>query len=189
LTEGKLRSKIGKNSHVLALTGESITNACEMSRGNMLKVIIFIAILCIIGMVALSIRKQNKTDNEYDYGKKEPLTENEQIMYWRLVKALPNHVVLAQVGMASCLATKSISAHRTIAQKSLDFVICNKAMRIIAAIEIDDKTHKRDARKKADETKNRALKKAGIDLIRWPSGSLPTEQAIIDKLVSCEVRK
>ncbi|MFJ2989637.1 DUF2726 domain-containing protein [Collimonas sp. NPDC087041] len=66
----------------------------------------------------------------------------------------------------------------TIRGKSLDFVVCNKALEIVAAIEIDDKSHSRADRKKADATKNNAMQMAGIDLIRWSANALPSIEQI-----------
>ena len=66
----------------------------------------------------------------------------------------------------------------TIRGKSLDFLVCNKALEIVAGIEIDDRSHSRVDRKRADATKNQAMEAAGIKLIRWPATPLPSIQKI-----------
>ena len=66
----------------------------------------------------------------------------------------------------------------TINGKSLDFVVCNKALEVIAGIEIDDESHLNSTAKKRDATKNNAMKIAGIKLIRWPATPLPSIASI-----------
>jgi len=132
--------------------------------------------------IAKKKQSSEKKTVEYDYKKKKPLTNNEQNMYWRLIQTLPDHVVLTQVGMSRCVTTKGQAAFNTISKKSLDFVICNRSLEIIAAIEIDDKSHTTATRQKADKTKNKALELAGIKLIRWPANPLPSTEIILRTL-------
>lgn len=61
---------------------------------------------------------------------------------------------------------------------SLDFVVCHKDSTIIAAIELDDKSHENTSRKEADDKKNKALAAAEIMLVRWKTSALPDEAAI-----------
>jgi very-short-patch-repair endonuclease len=66
---------------------------------------------------------------------------------------------------------------------SLDFLVCKKDSTIIAAIELDDITHSRQSRIEADTKKNKALTDAGIRLIRWQAGNLPSEITIRNELL------
>jgi hypothetical protein len=129
-------------------------------------------------------RKFTKPLKPYRYSRKSLMTENEQNMYWRLIETLPNHVVLAQVEMSSCVGTEGLAAFNTISGKSFDFVVCDKAMNILAAIEIDDKSHTQEPRVKADKTKSQALDMAGIKLIRWPAVPLPSRLEIVKALAN-----
>lgn len=61
---------------------------------------------------------------------------------------------------------------------SLDFLVCLKDSTVVAAIELDDKTHERESRAEADAKKERALSAAGIALIRWNVTALPDENTI-----------
>jgi len=61
---------------------------------------------------------------------------------------------------------------------SADFVVCNKDSSIVAVIELDDASHERDVRKKADAKKNRALSSAGIPIVRWQARMIPDESKI-----------
>ena len=49
---------------------------------------------------------------------------------------------------------------------------------MVAAVELDDKTHARPDRVAADAKKDKALAAAGIALVRWNFGALPDESAI-----------
>jgi hypothetical protein len=110
------------------------------------------------------------------------LTRPEQVLYHRLVKSLPNHVVLAQVQMSRVLGVKrGFGFHEwnnRINRMSYDFVICDKATTVIAAIELDDKSHEIERRIESDAKKGKATRDAGLRLIRWHVKSLPDELTI-----------
>jgi hypothetical protein len=148
---------------------------------SMLK--IFAVIILAIGVLAVFAaiaNKKGKSTNSkigYNYTSKSPLSKNEQVMYWKLIEALPGYVVLAQVVLSSCVSAKG-AAFNTIRGSSLDFVICNKNLEVIAGIEIDDKSHSTPAAQKRDTTKNNAMEVAGIKLIRWPATPLPSIEEI-----------
>ena len=61
---------------------------------------------------------------------------------------------------------------------SYDFVICDKAATVIAAIELDDKSHESESRRDTDAKKNKATTDAGLKLFRWNVKSLPDERTI-----------
>ncbi|MGD9842223.1 MAG: DUF2726 domain-containing protein [Steroidobacteraceae bacterium] len=62
--------------------------------------------------------------------------------------------------------------------KSADFVVCNKDFSVVAVIELDDSSHDRAGRKKADADKDTALKPAGICITRWNTKAVPDEATI-----------
>jgi hypothetical protein len=61
---------------------------------------------------------------------------------------------------------------------SYDFVICDKSAAVIAAIELDDKSHEPQSRKDTDAKKSKATVDAGLKLFRWNVRSLPDELTI-----------
>ena len=61
---------------------------------------------------------------------------------------------------------------------SLDFLVCLKDSTVVAAVELDDKTHEKASRIEADAKKEKALSAAGITLVRWNVSALPDEAAI-----------
>ena len=115
--------------------------------------------------------------------KRQLLTERERALYLRLVQTLPNHIVLAQVQLLQVLnfqrGKRTQAILNRISQLSLDFLVLNPDTSIVAAVELDDATHTREASRQADARKDHALKSAGIPLIRWNAKNLPDRVAIL----------
>ena len=113
---------------------------------------------------------------------KRPLSQPEQVLYHRLIRALPDHIVLAQVQVSRVLGVKKGSNfhewNNRINRLSYDFVICSKDASVIAAIELDDKSHETAARGKTDAKKDKASGDAGLRLVRWHVKAMPSEEAI-----------
>jgi hypothetical protein len=118
--------------------------------------------------------------------KRQLLTQPERALYQRLVQTLPNQIVLAQVQLLQVLqfhrGRRSQGILNRISQLSLDFLILNHDTSVVAAIELDDATHSREDRRRADARKSHALQSAGVPLIRWNVKSLPDSSAILAAL-------
>lgn len=150
---------------------------------KMLLLMIFLMAIMVIAIILIKKRgKQTETDASWPYYEKKPLTQPEQILYHRLVKAMPECIVLAQVQLSRVLGIKKgfnfQEWNNRINRMSLDYIVCLKDSTIIAAIELDDSTHENTSRIKDDEKKNKALSSAGITLIRWHVNSMPNEATI-----------
>ncbi len=65
---------------------------------------------------------------------------------------------------------------------SYDFVVCARDSTVVAAIELDDKTHESMTRAAVDAKKQKATAAAGVRLIRWHAQALP-EEAVIQAAV------
>ena len=142
-----------------------------------------LAIVAVVLIVALLVRKAGVgIYGEWPFYKKKPLTVQEQVLYHRLVKSLPECIILAQVQLSRVLGVrKGHDFHQwnnRINRLSLDYVVCNKDSSVVAAIELDDSSHEGLRRKEADQRKDRALKSAGVPLVRWSVKALPDEAAI-----------
>ena len=155
----------------------------------------FVVVVLLIAAVVLLLylKKQGllegKGTGPWPFYVKKPLTQPEQVLYHRLVKALPDHIVLAQVQVSRVLGVKKGSNfnewNNRINRLSYDFVVCGKDSTVLAAIELDDKTHESSRRRTAtDEKKNKATADAGLRLIRWNVKALPDEYAIQAQLRS-----
>ncbi len=129
-----------------------------------------------------------KATEAWPFYAKRPLSNPEQALYFRLVEALPDHLVLAQVQLSRFLGVKQGHDHQAwmnrINRMSADFVVCAKDASVLAVIELDDASHERAVRQSADARKESALKAAGIRLIRWRATALPDVATIKSTLLA-----
>jgi very-short-patch-repair endonuclease len=148
-------------------------------------VFVFVFVPLIVA-VALRLRRRG-SDGPWPYFAKKPLTPPEQVLYFRLATALPDHMVLAQVQLSRMLGVKKGNNYQSwlnrISQMSVDFVVCAKDATVLAVIELDDSSHQNDRRVAADEKKGRALSAAGIKLVHWRVRELPDDEAIRSALL------
>ena len=117
------------------------------------------------------------------YRQVKPLSGAEQVLFWRLREALPECVILSQVtfsrfmkpdtGGLAPLADYRAMQNR-IAQKTLDFLVCLPDFTVVAAVELDDASHRADADRQRDEL----LTAAGITVIRVTADDIPSAQRI-----------
>ena len=109
-------------------------------------------------------------------------TKRQQVMFHRLVEAMPNYYVFTQVRLADIVGIKKCENWQAwfnkISRKSVDFVICNKAMTVRVCIELDGKTHEDADRQKTDNDKDEALEAAGIPMIRIEAAKIPSTEDI-----------
>ena len=139
--------------------------------------------LALIGamLVAYALRRRGGAQ-QWPYYARRVMTPPEQALYHRLLRALPDHVVLAQVQVSRALGVqKGHDFHawnNRINRLSFDFLVCARATTPSAAIELDDKTHERADRREADARKTQAAAACGIPLHRWNVAALPDIDAI-----------
>jgi len=147
---------------------------------------LLVLLLVVLALVALVVLKKRGllagAKGEWPFYAKRPLSQPEQVLYHRLVKALPEHIVLAQVQVSRVLGVKKGFSfnewNNRINRLSYDFVVCSRDSTVQAAIELDDKSHDAPSRADTDRKKERATSAAGIRLVRWQAKSLPNEAAI-----------
>ena len=91
-------------------------------------------------------------------------------------------MVFAQVQVSRVLEvpsnTETYYWFNFISRLSYDFVVCRPDSTPIAAIEIDDASHNLSDRQEADHRKNRATQAAGVAIVRWKVGEVPSITAI-----------
>jgi very-short-patch-repair endonuclease len=142
-------------------------------------ILLFLVVIIVVAVLAISkVKSQGGgTEGVWPFYAKKPLSRPEQVLYFRLVKALPEHIVLSQVQLSRLLGVKKGNNYRAwlnrINRMSADFVVCNKDSSIVAVIELDDATHQKEDRKAADAKKDKALISAGIRIIRWQANTIP----------------
>lgn len=116
-----------------------------------MKVFVFALVVLAILAVAFVVLKRRASfgagDAPWPFYAKKPLSQPEQVLYHRLVAAMPECIVLAQVQLSRVLGVKKGFNFREwnnrIDRMSLDFVVCLKDSTIVAVVELDDKTLKR----------------------------------------------
>jgi hypothetical protein len=153
--------------------------------------VLFITILVAITLVGLRSLTRRRPfrfgAGEWPFYLRRLMSQPEQVLYHRLIRALPDHIVLAQVQVSRVLGVKRgfnfNEWNNRINRLSYDFVICAQDSAVIAAIELDDKTHESETRILTDGKKDKATADAGLRLIRWNVRALPSEGAIRDELL------
>lgn len=159
----------------------------------MKSIILLIVIITIILLIIKQIKNKDQKDQIWPFYAKKLLSQPEQILYFRLIKALPEHIILAQVQLSQILGVKKGNNYQAwlnrISRMSADFVICNKDSNIVAVIELDDATHQRKDRQAADTKKDKALTSANIQIIRWQAKSIPTIETIQNSFINNKIQK
>ncbi|GBG14974.1 uncharacterized protein NMK_2575 [Novimethylophilus kurashikiensis] len=148
---------------------------------TILLLVVFTVVIAFLA--ALKNKGQGSISDEvWPFYAKKPLSQPEQVLYFRLVQALPEHIVLAQVQLSRLLGVKKGNNYQAwfnrINRMSADFVVCKKDSSIVAVIELDDATHQKEDRQAADAKKDKALASADIRVIRWQAKAIPDVAAI-----------
>jgi len=125
-----------------------------------------VALVVAVVVAAVAKQTQQKGGKAAEIPKpRQPLTKNEQPMYFRLVEAFPEYVVLAQVAFSALLRANTKATRNTFSQKVADFVLCTKAFEVIAVVELDDSSHR--GREEVDGLRDAILKSAGYRVLRY----------------------
>lgn len=145
--------------------------------------LLIVVIVVIAGLVFLKAKTQGgASDDVWPFYAKKPLSQPEQVLYFRLIQALPEHIILAQVQLSRLLGVNKGNNYQSwsnrINRMSVDFVVCNKDSSIVAVIELDDASHQREDRQVADAKKDKALVSASVRIVRWQAKSIPDVAAI-----------
>lgn len=151
-----------------------------------MKTLVLIGIVVLVAGIVLRVvlvRLRAGADGApWPFYAKKVLSSPEQVLYHRLVYALPECIVLAQVQLSRVLGVKKgfnfAQWNNRINRLSLDFVVCLKDSSVVAAVELDDASHQGPRREEADRRKTRAVEAAGITLIRWSTKAMPDEATI-----------
>lgn len=115
----------------------------------------------------------------YPYKAKHLLTKREYKFYQLLKEVADDYgyIICPKVGVKDLLAVTDqkhyMKYFHKIAQKHIDFVICDQDLYVLFAIELDDSTHETRDAKKRDKLKDKAFQTAGIPLKRITDISMP----------------
>ncbi len=166
----------------------------------MINLIILVVLIAVVFIVLKKYfpdifnEKDKPSKSPYNYKKKDFLMSRAEHEFFDiLVEVVGNqYYVFPQIHLSTILDNKVVGqnwrgAFRHIDEKSVDFVICDKAyIKPILAIELDDRTHEREDRKGRDGEVERILKESGLSLLRFGNnGSFNKEEIkrlILEKL-------
>jgi hypothetical protein len=118
------------------------------------------------------------------------LNDAEQELYLRLLEAMPNMRVFAQVGVAQLAQLRGrVDAQRLrgMSSRGVDFVVCGGDFGIVAAIELAWPNPGGETA--AEEEKQAALESLGIPLIIFRPNLLPNADAISREIADAIVRR
>ena len=144
-------------------------------------VFVLCAVLLMAAVLALKAGlKPARKDGVGSYKAAALMTENEREFFGRLITALPDHYIFPQVAMGALIVPSSSDkklAHADrlrVAQQRVDFVICDRACKVTAVIELDDRTHQAGKDQRRDER----LNQGAIRTVRFQSTTKPDARAI-----------
>jgi hypothetical protein len=139
------------------------------------------AVLFVAAVLALKAGlKPAKSNGIGAYKAATLMTANEREFFDRLIAALPDHYIFPQVAMGALIVPASTDkklAHvdrLRVAQQRVDFVVCDRACKVTAVVELDDRTHQAAKDQRRDER----LHQGAIRTVRFQSKNKPHGQAI-----------
>ena len=160
----------------------------------MIEILLFVLVAIVVAIAAALKKRSKRTPigaEPWPLYPKKPLSNVEQTFYQRLIRAYPNHVILAQVALPAFLGVKKGQPFgqwfNRFNRLYADFVICTRDFRVVAVIELDDRSHDNPKRQDADARKTVALAGAGIPLHRVNVNPLPNEEDLL-RLIPAEGR-
>lgn len=112
------------------------------------------------------------------------LTRGEAAFFAPLTEAVAGrYLIMCKVRLADLVTCSDVDWRSgfggAISQKHVDFVLCEyRTTRVVAAIELDDRSHERPDRKRRDDFLNRVLVASGIAIIRFRAQAFYSVPAI-----------
>jgi hypothetical protein len=137
----------------------------------------------------LKLSPDESSVEELPYKKKQYLlTKTENKFYYVLSLVIGDkYLIHPKVGLKDLVSIEKDSQYKhwsKIAQKHIDFVICDKhSLKPVCAIELDDYTHKWNSSQKRDSDKNNILAAAGLPLYRFKVSSFYNQDDIRSQLL------
>lgn len=160
-----------------------------------MELIVLVAVAAIVLVAALWLRSRGRAESgtsrplegldtlsSWEPTPTRILTAQERLAYQVLARALPDHMVLAQVPLSRFLKVPTRNSYSEwlsrVGQLCADLVVCDHSSTVIAVIDVRVPPHQAsDRNRKRHERMRRVLKAAGIPLHIWFENSLPTPDA------------
>ena len=113
------------------------------------------------------------------------MTDSEVLFFAKLKDAVPEYHIFSQVQLSRIIEPSEEAGRdrsfwfNRICRQSVDYVVVDRdAQTTLLAIELDDWTHESEARRRADDKKDKALASAGIPILRFHAERMPTKNVI-----------
>ena len=110
------------------------------------------------------------------------LTEREQDFFWRLKEAVRDDLVIApQVVFGAFIKVKATAltdknhARHVVAHNRCDFLLCDKKLKPVALVEVDDSTHNNFKARSKDRRRDDLMKAVGVSVIRYRDMPAPAQ--------------
>lgn len=136
------------------------------------------------------IASKSPTPPEQSYQLRKYLLSPTELSFYKvLLHVVENKkTILCKVRMTDIFYTNEPTARNRIAQKHIDFILCDpQTMKPLAAIELDDKSHERADRKERDMLVDSIFQKTGLPIIHIKAQrEYNTQQlsGLIDKFIN-----
>ena len=147
--------------------------------------LIILGIVAVTGVSSRMLANKKKT-TQYKYRPKPIMTHREEEAFRYLVRIFDQKFyVIPQVYLGSILnheikGQNWQGAFQHINRKSVDYVLLNKeTLKVVCAVELDDRTHDSEKRQKRDAEVERILKGADIPLVRTRNLTNRNEREVI----------
>lgn len=122
----------------------------------------------------MRIRQARRQTGDVSYTSRDVLLSRGEAAFFRPLRAAVGRdlLIMCKVRLAdvvTCAVTRGRHGpFASISQKHLDFVLCDpRTLRIVLAIELDDRSHDAENRKKRDRFVDEVLEGAGVRLVRF----------------------
>ena len=141
-----------------------------------LSLLVLLALVMSLSLVGVFIKSARNALPPATFTVIKPLSDPEQILYWRLKEAMPECVVLGQVSFSRFLRPQAAgfagrqALLNVISRKTTDFLVCLPDFTVVAAVELDDTSHV----KEKDARRDQIFQSAGIPLIRVHVRDIPS---------------
>lgn len=142
---------------------------------NLVFLAVVVGVLVLVAKLLPELLAQTSSDQAGYEACGPLLTPAERSLYGVLLQAVGERTsVMCKVRLADLVKVKDgvtpkmrAVAFNKIQSKHVDFILCDaKTMKVERVVELDDKSHLRDNRKRRDAFVDEALKSAGIPVVR-----------------------
>ncbi|HGJ5864019.1 MAG TPA: DUF2726 domain-containing protein [Arsenophonus nasoniae] len=147
----------------------------SMLSGLMIPVIIFIS-FSIILIFILRLKQKNQHATALNYELVSSLMTNAELAFYKVLcdAVVGKYLIIVKVRMADVIMVKRgdknyMSLFGKIKSKHIDYLLCDPlTLKPVLAIELDDKSHRKDKRIERDKFINEVFSIVGLPILRQP---------------------